>query len=53
MLGMVLRLPEGTGKKARFEAFKGCVDSIINGAEERGVSGFREVDAMYPEVSEE
>ena len=23
MLGMVLRLPEGAGKKARFEAFKG------------------------------
>ena len=23
MLGMVLRLPEGSGKKARFEAFKG------------------------------
>lgn len=51
MLGMVLRLPEGSGKKARLEAFKGAVDSMIENAEQRGVSGFKEVDSRYLQVS--
>ena len=33
---MVLRLPEGAGKKARFEAFKGTVTDILEKAEQRG-----------------
>jgi hypothetical protein len=50
MLGMVLRLPEGSGKKARLEAFKGAVDSMIENAEQRGQSGFKEVDSRYLQV---
>ena len=50
MLGMVLRLPEGSGKKARLEAFKGAVDSMIENAEQRGLSGFKEVDSKYQQV---
>lgn len=50
MLGMVLRLPEGSGKKARLEAFKGAVDSMIENAEQKGLSGFKEVDSRYLQV---
>ena len=47
---MVLRLPEGAGKKARFEAFKGTVVDILEKAEQRGVSGYRELDSKYLQV---
>lgn len=47
---MVLRLPEGAGKKARFEAFKGTVTDILEKAEQRGVSGYRDLDSKYLQV---
>lgn len=47
---MVLRLPDGAGKKARFEAFKGTVVDILEKAEQRGVSGYRELDSKYLQV---
>lgn len=50
MLGMVLRLPENAGQKARMNAFRESVDNIIESADERGVSGFKEVDEVYPMV---
>ena len=48
---MVLRLPEGAGKKARFEAFKGTVTDILEKAEQRGISGYRDLDSKYLQVS--
>ena len=33
-----------------FCCLKGCVDSIITGAEEKGLSGFRALDSIYPKV---
>ena len=50
MLGMVLRLPEGSGKKARMDAFRGAVDGIISNAEQNGRSGFKEVESKYLQV---
>ena len=50
MLGMVLRLPEGSGKKARMDAFRGAVDGIISNAEQSGRSGFKEVESKYLQV---
>jgi hypothetical protein len=52
MLGMVLRLPEKAGKKARMDAFRESVDKIIENADERGMSGFKEVDELYPKIAE-
>jgi gas vesicle protein len=52
MLGMVLRLPEKAGKKARMDAFRESVDKIIESANESGLSGYKEVDELYPKVAE-
>jgi hypothetical protein len=43
---------QGAGSAARVEAFKDCINSIIENAEKNGLPGLREVNEVYPWIAQ-